>query len=839
MKISNLFKNLFTNRRRRKPINPIVVAVIIFVAATISFNIYTYNRLKPKQLYYMDTLDTTFPIIYQMRNDKKLNEMRGFTNEKYSIVANDTITMLNAERKLDLLIKNNGNSFNAIEYEVRDKTSNSLLERTKFDIVDANKNKIKDETRITLNIQNLIKTNTTYLLTIKIKANKREAYYFANIIYRPKNMLDEAITTAEDFTTKTIELATEYDPKKAVQITQYLETSINRDTKEMHTVTLQQTYEQLTFADTKMELMSEYYYSIYQAQEYSYNIVIRYLTESKDKEFFVNRDEYVLRWDGKRWYYMKLTRNTEELISLNEKTYNDTNHRFYTGVTNPKNLVKIESENKRFFAFCKEKEIYLYDSETQSMTNIFSYQIRDKEKFEEVANDFTVKILHVSDEGAVTYIVYGYNMTGMNEGNMGIGIFTYYSETNESEENLFIPIYTTYQSLKYDIERLCVYKDNMLIFKSYNKVYSIDISTAEILTLAEGFEETKFAASSNSRYFAFNNDKKGESKHINIYNIEDGRVITIDAKEGENIEVVTFMNDDLFYGVFSDENVWREIGKVVGRPSHEIRVINAVTGKEDLFKEKDRYLYNFVNQQNVLRYNKYKREGTHYTYLTNDVIVNNYSAENTNVYNYREELTKEKLRVGYFEIPLEKNQTLKFNQSAGISRKPIEETALESSMENEETIYYVYDSGNLKAKLKNLSDGINEIRDNYGYVKLNDRITCYNRANKGNVSYLRQGDSIIQNLEGFEENVYLKDYNTLVMNVTGVTERDLEYYLSLNEKIAVFKDDTFQFFITGYDNNNYVLEYSNKDRILTPRIDVHEAVVYGGYVLFAQLENLE
>ena len=151
----------------------------------------------------------------------------------------------------------------------------------------------------------------------------------------------------------------------------------------------------------------------------------------------------------------------------------------------------------------------------------------------------------------------------------------------------------------------------------------------------------------------------------------------------------------------------------------------------------------------------------------------------------------------------------------------------------------MYDSGDLKAKLKNLSDGINEIRDNYGYVKFDDRITCYNRANKGNVSYLRQDDSILENLEGFEENIYLKDNTILVMNVTGVTERDLEYYLSLNEKIAVYKDDTFQFFITGYDNNNYVLEYKNKDRILTPRIDVHEAVVFGGYVLFAQLEALE
>ena len=832
MRIGKFFDNIFV-KRRKKPLNPILVAMVVFFLAIVLFNVYTYNRLKPKQLYYMDTLDATFPIIYQIRNDKMINEMRGFANEKYNMVSNDTITMLDAERKLTLLIKNNKNVFNAIEYEIRDKTSNSLLERTKFDISEDNKNKKKDEIKITLNIQNLIKVNTTYLLTIKINANKKEAYYFANIIYRPKNDLNNAINQVEDFTKRTFKVAS------ASSLVQYLETSINRDTREMHTVTLQQTFEQLTFADTKMQLVSDLYYSIYQAQEYSYNIAVRYLAKSAKNEFFIIRDEYVLRWDGKRWYYMKFTRGLEELIDIEKNPYNDTNKRFYTGVTNPSKLVKLESENKRYFVFCKEKEIYIYDNETQTMTNIFSYHIRDKAKFEEVAKDFDIKLLNISDEGEVTYIVYGYNMTGLNEGSMGIGIYTYNSEINESEEKLFIPIYTTFQSLKYDIDKLCVFKNNMLIFKSYNKVYSIDISTAEILTLADGFEETKFAASSNNRYFAFNNDKEGKSKYINIYNIEDGRVTTIDAEDGENIEVVTFMNDDLFYGVFSDENVWREIGKVIGRPSHEIRVVNAVTGKEDLFKEEDRYLYNFVNQQKVLRYNKYKREGTHYTYLTNDVIVNSYPEENTDAYSFKEEMTKDKLRVGYFDIQMDKKSTMKYNMSFGISRKQIEETALESSKADEETIYYVYDSGNLKAKLKNLSDGINEIRDNYGYVKLNDRITCYNRANKGNVSYLRQADSILENLEGFEENVYLKNNAILVMNITGVTERDLEYYLSLNEKVAVYKDDTFQFFITGYDNNNYVLEYANKDRILTPRADVHDAVIYGGYVLFAQLEALE
>lgn len=837
MKLINFFKNLFSpHSRRRRPINAVLLAVFAFFIAALLFNRWNFKNLNARSDVYDEELESSFPILYQVRNDRKINEMRGFVHERYNIVSNDTITILNRDRKLNLLIKNNGNRVSSLSYEVRDRTSNCLLERTRLEISDDDRDTKNDETNIMLNIQNLIRPNTTYLLTIKLNIKNKIIYYFTNIISRTSTDIDDALYQVTDFTDRTFRTAS------ASELVKYLETSINRDMREMYSVTLQQSFEQLTFANTGMRRISDYYYNIYQAQEFSYNIAVRYLTESTKtahKGHFLNRDEYVLRWDGTRWYYMKFNRHTEELLNLNDKPFNNENNRFYLGVTNPNNLVKIESENKRFFAFSKQNEVFVYDNETKTMTSVFAHRIYDENTFEKVSSDYDVKLMNIDNEGNVVYIIYGYNMSGRNEGNMGIDIFTYSASTNTSIENIFLPIFTTFQSLKYDISRLCVFKNNSLIFKSYNKVYSIDVYTSEMLTLADGFEETKFAASTNGRYFAFNNDKTGVSKQINIYNIDEAYITSIDAVGDEYIEVVTFLNDDLFYGVFKDEDIWREAGKIIGRPSREIRVVNAVTGKEDVFSEEGSYFYNFVNQQNLLRYNKYTREGTHYTYKTNDVIINNFMPEINDYYFFKEEFTKDRLRIGYFEIPLNKNEEISYARNNGISRKQIEEPALESYNEQEELIYYVYDSGNLKGKIRILSDGVNEIRDNYGYVKLSDRITCYNRANKGNVSYLRQNDSILENLEGFEENVYIKDNTMLVMNVTGITERDLEYYISLKQKVAVYKNDLFQFFITGYDNNHYILEYTNRDRILTPRIDVHEAIANGGYVIFAQLESLE
>ena len=282
---NRFFKNR-TYRRRKKPINPVALAITAFIVAVIGFNIYQYNRLVPKQLYYIDNLDATLPIIYQVRKNRLMNEMRAYRSDRYNMVSNETTTLLEDGRKLNLLIKNNGSRFNYIEYEVRDRTSNSLLERTKVDILDDNKN--GNETNITLNIQNLIKQNTSYLLTIKIDVSGKQAYYFTNIISRPKNKLDDAMAQVEDFTVKT------FNPAAAASLVKYLETSINRDTKEMYNVTLQQTFEQITFADTKMKLESNIYYSVYQAQEYSFNIAARFLTKSGRKD----KSEYFMVQDG-------------------------------------------------------------------------------------------------------------------------------------------------------------------------------------------------------------------------------------------------------------------------------------------------------------------------------------------------------------------------------------------------------------------------------------------------------------------------------------------------------------------------------------------------------------
>ena len=65
-----------------------------------------------------------------------------------------------------------------------------------------------------------------------------------------------------------------FDEIEARSIVQYLETNINVDQRQLHDVTIESSYEQITWANTKMELISDLIYDVYQVQDYSFNINI-------------------------------------------------------------------------------------------------------------------------------------------------------------------------------------------------------------------------------------------------------------------------------------------------------------------------------------------------------------------------------------------------------------------------------------------------------------------------------------------------------------------------------------------------------------------------------------
>ncbi|MCQ2609755.1 MAG: hypothetical protein MJ151_03065, partial [Lachnospiraceae bacterium] len=399
--------------------------IVLFIVLFIGFNVYQFMDLQPKRTYYTVQNEASFPIIYQNRKGKKINELRGYRDEKYKSIMNDTLTVLNDNRELSLIINKNNNDIKEMQYEIRNKTTNELLERTVLYIPETK----EEEIEVTARIQNLIEEKTTYEMIFKFDIGDKSIYYFSNIIYKRKNVLDEALSMIEDFTDST------FDEKRASKMVKYLETNPNVDQKQLFNVTIESNFEQLTWGGTKMKKESEYYYDVFQAQDYCYNVNVYYLASCKndnnENEYYSVKDEYVLRWDEKRFYIMKFDRSTEEYINLDNDIFDKEKKRFSLGVTDIDLFEKMESDNKKYAVFNKNKEIYLYDDENHSIQNIYGYHIHDKDSYMRNMVDVNTKLLDIEDNGNVKFLVYGYNRNGANEGLVGISVYSYDKELSD------------------------------------------------------------------------------------------------------------------------------------------------------------------------------------------------------------------------------------------------------------------------------------------------------------------------------------------------------------------------------------------------------------------------
>ena len=151
-------------RRKRIVISKPYLMLAIFIISLVIFNFFVLNKLIPTNTYYSDSGNTSFPVIYQMVNGKKINKMFAYRDSNYSMNANDKVSLLGSDRKLNFIIEKNDSIFSELEYEVRDKTSKELLERTSILIPNTKEKEIP----ITLNIQNLLTLGNTYSLQIKI-----------------------------------------------------------------------------------------------------------------------------------------------------------------------------------------------------------------------------------------------------------------------------------------------------------------------------------------------------------------------------------------------------------------------------------------------------------------------------------------------------------------------------------------------------------------------------------------------------------------------------------------------------------------------------------------------
>lgn len=812
-----------------------VIFVFVFIVAIIYYTFHSNISMK-NMLSNTDSIpESTLPRIYVEAGNEKINQLRAYKDETVNGVFNETLTIVPEDRKLILDIYDLNISLKGIAYEVRDKYTDALVERTQLENKDLED--LKTYQRATLRIQNLIGRDQEYNLKIRIESTQQKLYYYTTIVWLSSNKVNETLALARDFVEKSFNKTT------GMVLINYMESNANADINQLNEVTLSSNYDQITWGSAylatnstvnkenlNMSLDSEIEFTLLDAKTYCYIINAEYLTKSVDEKgkvnYYHNINEYVFRTIDNKVLVMKYKRTTEEYLDINNLTVSG--KRLYLGITNKNNLNIIKSNNKKYITFVKQKELYVYNDETNTISRFFTFRNEKDKTFKNIYDKYDVKVLKVTDEGNINFLVYGYQNRGRNEGQIGIILYTYNYDTNTVTEDVFIPVYTFYEDLRQDIARLAYLNQNNIFTTYFNgAVYTVDLTSKDIIVLVNNVSNDSLKVSQTQRMVSWEQLAENKTKSIVVLDNETNATQTINAVEDQIVINCGFLDEDLCYGIGSDKDLWTTHNREIAYMVHTLKFFNTKTGETKSYVDETFYFQNFTAYENRLKYKKFiKLEETGYghefQYVRDDIIINTQHEEENLQEIVRADIHKYKKRVYYLVITA--TNAVKKKESPALFINIVE---LSSLKEKQKTSYfYSYDNAKLINKRLFLSDAVKDCKDKFGFVKYKGR-TVWNRANKPAYVFLnmpvgRDAD-YSNNLQELKYRV-VESTDFIIMDGLLLSANEFEYYIAQHMPVTVYLKNGEYIFVTSFNGKIY--------RTYNPLSNVKRDYTY------AEMENL-
>ena len=105
--------------------------------------------------------------------------------------------------------------------------------------------------------------------------------------------------------------------------------------------------------------------------------------------------------------------------------------------------------------FVRNGTLWYYNLPEYKLHKVFTFENKKNDYIRENFNQHDIKILKLTDEGKISFLVYGYINSGDYEGRVGILLYDYIPEDNRIIERVYIPLSTTYEQLKLDLGEFC------------------------------------------------------------------------------------------------------------------------------------------------------------------------------------------------------------------------------------------------------------------------------------------------------------------------------------------------------------------------------------------------
>ena len=780
-----------------------------------------------------DFNDAVFPEVMIDMNGTLINRMYGYAQPMQTDFTRDSVTPLDTSKKLTFKVNPYDSEVQSFSYEIRTSDGSKVLENKKI------KNLSKEDGYLSVDVEigSDLRMNQEYSMQIALEMNESTAYYYTRVVSRSQVHASDYAAFVKYFYEACL------DKNSADALGSYLEPKTTGASTNYSGININSSLSEVSWGTLAPQLRQEGIPVIKEINETTASVTLEYQitsqNENEETEIYDVKEFYRMKYQDTRIYLLDFRRSANQVFDGTLPVCSDDG--IILGVRD-KNVEYMMNDAATVIAFVQEGDLWSYSPGNEKINQIFSFRKTEDGDFRDSRTQHDIKIVRVTDEGDIDFVLYGYMNRGSHEGYEGIGVYHYNHDKNVAEERAFIPVSESFEFLKKDLEKLSyVNEKNELFLILAKNLYKINIEDNSSEILEKGIKNANFVSSDNNDHAAWlvsEGDEKGNIKEIDF---DTCKTRLIAPQKEQKLRTVGFMNEDLIYGILDKSDILKdeEGHKSVGIRTLRIEDFDGNVKKE--YQKDGLYITDISVGDTLIEFELSAKSGdTSYVAQKKDTIMNNKKAAANTVRTELVSASRTGVRVKLV-FNMTKQTDSPLTMYAKVSSTDKKDIVLDTQIP-QETAYYVYGQGELDSIYTDPAKAVQRA-DTLGGVVLN-RAQQYvwergNKKTKIQIGTEELPDILLQGTYDIKTlKKSLKKTGT-VIDLSGCSLDSVLYEVSAQRPVIAKTGTNTSVLIVGYDEyNTYLYDPVKKETYPYGMNDSTDLFQKAGNVFITYIEKV-
>lgn len=560
--------------------------LIFFIVALLGINVWKAVGEENRQF----ALDSPkIPLMRISNSGTELTDLRGYRSEEAQSYAKNVVIPLGKSKKLTVSLGPDLEKVSSLTYEIIRKKDKKLVADGTI------KGFTKEDGYLSAQmiVDDELKEETQYLICFSASIPRQgKIYYYAHIKYGLELHPRENMEFVKQFHEKIF--------SKSENIIEDMEVDGGTIDNDFSKTTIKSNNKAIIFGNAQPQVEGDISYSIKEVDGEQMKIELTYIMsiqrEERSKQYYRVEENYEVRYSTEKIQLMDYERRVESLF--NPEFVYATKQEILLGITKKDIPDYIESDSGRKICFVQGRQLWLYDYQKNTMTEVFAFGGNNLDIRSNLDQN-NIRLLNMDDDGNIDFLIYGYMSRGEHEGENGISLYHYDANSCLIEEKIFINSNYKYSLLNSGIRKVAYLgeNNNLYIFLNGN-LFEVNIVSSEVKKIEKDIAKENITVSEKCKMVAIQKEDDKNNKQIILWNLGKGEQQEITCEDNQRIKMIGFISEDFVYGIANKSDLPKN-GSIF--PMKRLYIINEDGEKIKTYSKENRYLLSVKISGNVIR----------------------------------------------------------------------------------------------------------------------------------------------------------------------------------------------------------------------------------------------